>query len=98
MRNIVLTYGVMCSTISHMRFADDKGVNLSARELALQCLLPISQMSVLIRYLYYENLRISPRSRTPSLCLQSRVTGASDLSDTRPCLGVGSRVRRVDGK
>ena len=56
MRNVVLTYRVMCETITHMRFADAVQVNTASRELALQCLLPIAQMSVLIRYLYYENL------------------------------------------
>ena len=56
MRNIVLTYGVMCETINHMHFADDGQVNLACRELALQCLLPVGQMRILIRYLYYENL------------------------------------------
>ena len=39
-----------------MRFADDAEVNLASRELALQCLLPVSQMRKLIKYLYYENL------------------------------------------
>ena len=56
MRNVVLTYRVMCETITHMRLADDVQVNTAARELALQCLLPVNQMRVLIRYLYYENL------------------------------------------
>lgn len=56
MRNIILTYRVMCETITHMRFADAVGVNTASRELALQCLLPVAQMRVIIRYLYYENL------------------------------------------
>ena len=37
-RNIILTYGVMCETIAHMHFADDAKVNVACRELALQCL------------------------------------------------------------
>ena len=56
MHNIILAYGVMCETIAHMRFADDAQVNVTCRELALQCLLPLSQMRILMRYLYYENL------------------------------------------
>ena len=56
MRNVVLTFRVMCETITNMRFADDIKVNIACRELALQCLLPVNQMRVLIRYLYYENL------------------------------------------
>ena len=56
MRNSILTYGVMCETLTHMRFADDSQVNTASRELAVQCLLPISQMRLVIRYLYYEQL------------------------------------------
>jgi len=46
----------MCETITHMRFADAVEVNIACRELALQLLLPVSQMMLLIKYLYYENL------------------------------------------
>ena len=56
MRNSVLTYSVMCETITHMHFADDAQVNAAVKELALQTLLPLSEMRVLIRYMYYENL------------------------------------------
>ena len=48
-RNIVRTYRVMCETITHMRFADDTKVNTASRELALQCLLPVSEVGKLIR-------------------------------------------------
>jgi len=56
MRNAVLTYAVMCETITHMRFTDDLVVNAACRELALQLLLPVARMRVLIKYLYYENI------------------------------------------
>ena len=56
MRNCVLTYGIMCETISHMGFADDAEVNIACKELALQLLIPVPQMRSLIKYLYYESL------------------------------------------
>lgn len=56
MRNVVLTYMVMCETITHMHFADDVCVNTASKELALQCLLPVARVRTLIKYLYYENL------------------------------------------
>ena len=56
MRNCVITCGIMCETITHMHFADAVEVNIACRELALQLLLPVSQMMLLIKYLYYENL------------------------------------------
>jgi hypothetical protein len=56
MRNVVATYGVMCETITHMRFADDAEVNQASKELALQTLFTMPDMVVLIKYLFYENL------------------------------------------
>lgn len=56
MRNVVLTYMVMCETITHMHFADDDAVRTASKELALQCLLPVAHVRTLIKYLYYENL------------------------------------------
>ena len=46
-----------------MRFADDAKVNVTCRELSLQCLLPLSQMKILMRYLYYETLLLSACGR-----------------------------------
>ena len=56
LRSVVLTYSVMCDTITHMHFADDTEVNRACKELTLQLLLPLAEMRELIKYLYYENL------------------------------------------
>ena len=56
MRNCVVTYGIMCETITHIEFADDAECNAACRELALELLIPVSQMRVLIKYFFYENL------------------------------------------
>ena len=56
LRSVVLTYSVMCDTITHMHFADDTEVNRACKELTLQLLLPVAEMRELIKYLYYENL------------------------------------------
>ena len=56
LRSVVLTYSVMCDTITHMHFADDTEVNRACKELTLQLLLSVAEMRELIKYLYYENL------------------------------------------
>ena len=56
MRNVVATYCVMCETVAHIHFADDREVNQASKELALQLLLPLSDMRAVLKYLFYENL------------------------------------------
>jgi len=56
LRNVALTYGVMCETIGQIQFSDSLEVNTAVAELALQRLMAVKDMRVLIKYLYYENL------------------------------------------
>ncbi len=54
--NVAQTYRVVCETVITMQLAEDDEVRHAAHELALQCLLPVPQMRVLIKFLYYDTV------------------------------------------
>ncbi len=82
MKNVVLTYQVMCETMTHMHFADTPSVNTASRELALQSLLPVTRIKSLIKYLYYENL-LSYKAWEPSETEASLARGKTVRSLTQ---------------
>ena len=95
MRNTVITYGVMCETITHMHFADDVEVNRACKELALQLLLPVARMRVLIKYLYYENLLSyavwTAEEEEPSLFRQGTAVALTRLLAEHLCVNEDTR-------
>ena len=56
MRQVVFTAAVMCESIGHISFADSPEITRAACELSLQCLLPLTIIRPMIKYLYYDLL------------------------------------------